>query len=152
MKNKKLISKLGYSDGSPFKDEPYLDIHTPNGKIDMSNTGVPLLANGRILPPYSGIHHFDTDIVREIPLPKAQSLGEIKDRLSNYLSGNEGLLPGNQTSIKQSVKDRLYNSVTPIAYDPKHAMKEFVAGKQLPFMWDGKETSFDEFQNQPMFR
>ena len=152
MKNKKLISKLGYSDGSPFKDEPYLDIHTPNGKIDMSNTGVSLLANGRILPPYSGIHHFDTDIVREIPLPKAQSLGEIKDRLSNYLSGNEGLLPGNQTNIKQSVKDRLYNSVTPIAYDPKHAMKEFVAGKQLPFMWDGKETSFDEFQNQPMFR
>lgn len=152
MKNKKLISKLGYSDGSPFKDEPYLDIHTPNGKIDMSNTGVPLLANGRILPPYSGIHHFDTDIVREIPLPKAQSLGEIKDRLSNYLSGNEGLLPGNQTSIKQSVKDRLYNSVTPIAYDPKHAIKEFVAGKQLPFMWDGKETSFNEFQNQPMFR
>jgi len=152
MKNKKLISKLGYSDGSPFKDEPYLDIHTSNGKIDMSNTGIPLWANGRILPPYSGIHHFDTDIVREIPLPKAQSLGEIKDRLSNYLSGNEGLLPGNQTSIKQSVKDRLYNSVTPIAYDPKHAMKEFVAGKQLPFMWDGKETSFDEFQNQPMFR
>jgi len=78
MKNKKLISKLGYSDGSPFKDEPHLDIHTPNGKIDMSNTGIPLWANGRILPPYSGTHQFDEDVVREIPL--AQSGHTVKKR------------------------------------------------------------------------
>ena len=68
MKNKKLISKLGYRDDSPYRDRSYIDIHTPDGSIDMSQTGIPLWANGRILPPYSGIHQFDTNVVREIPL------------------------------------------------------------------------------------
>ena len=60
---------MGYRDDSPFRKEDYLDIYTPNGIIDMSNTGIPLLANGgRYLPPYSGLHQFDTPWVREIPL------------------------------------------------------------------------------------
>lgn len=62
------VSKMGYRDDSPFNTRPYIDINTPNGLIDMSNTGIPLLANGQYLPPYSGMHQFDTDVVREIPL------------------------------------------------------------------------------------
>ncbi len=62
------ISKLGYRDDSPYNTLPYIDIDTPNGRIDMSGTGIPLWANGRILPPYSGIHQFDTTQVKEIPL------------------------------------------------------------------------------------
>lgn len=62
------ISKQGYRDDSPYRSMPSIDIHTPSGIIDMSSTGIPLWANGRILPPYSGIHRFDTDTVREIPL------------------------------------------------------------------------------------
>ena len=78
MKNKKLISKMGYRDDSPFRNRSYIDIHTPNGSIDMSQTGIPLWANGRILPPYSGMHQFDTNVVREIPL--AQSGHSVKQR------------------------------------------------------------------------
>jgi len=62
------VSKLGYRDDSPYRSLPYIDIHTPDGSIDMSGTGIPLWANGRILPPYSGIHQFDTQTVKEIPL------------------------------------------------------------------------------------
>ena len=62
-----LKSSLGYSDYSPFRNEPFIDIKTPTGMIDMSNTGTPLFANGRFLPPYSGLHNMGTTNVREIP-------------------------------------------------------------------------------------
>ena len=68
------VSKMGYRDDSPFNDRPYIDINTPNGVIDMSNTGIDLIANGRFLPKYSGRHQFDTSEVREIPA--AQMGGE----------------------------------------------------------------------------
>jgi len=60
-------SSLGYSDYSPFRTEPFIDIKTPTGMIDMSNTGTPLFANGQFLPPYSGLHNMGTTNVREIP-------------------------------------------------------------------------------------
>lgn len=63
---------LGYSDGSPYINEPFIDINTPSGLIDMSNTGRTILANGKELPPYSGIHNMGTTNVREIPLDKFQ--------------------------------------------------------------------------------
>jgi len=66
--NPKTISKMGYRDDSPYRNEPYLDIHTPNGQIDMSQTGIDLMANGRFLPAYSGMHQFDSNVVREVPL------------------------------------------------------------------------------------
>lgn len=72
-------SMMGYRDDSQYRNEPYIDIKTRTGEIDMSKTGIPLLANGVYLPPYSGVHQFDTNVVREIPLaqrggqlPKAQ--------------------------------------------------------------------------------
>ena len=64
------ISKMGYRDDSPFRDNPYNDIYTPNGIIDMSQTGIPLFANGQYLPPYSGMHDMGTENVREIPVAK----------------------------------------------------------------------------------
>jgi LysM repeat protein len=60
-------SSLGYSDYSPFRNEPFIDIKTPTGMIDMSNTGIPLYANGRLLAPYSGLHNMGTTNVREVP-------------------------------------------------------------------------------------
>jgi len=71
-------STMGYRDDSPFRNEEYLDINTPNGIIDMSNTGIPLLANGRLLQPYSGQHQFDSNVVREVPL--AQTGGEFIEK------------------------------------------------------------------------
>lgn len=78
---------LGYSDGSPYSSEPFIDINTPNGLIDMSNTGRPILANGVELAPYSGLHDMGTTNVREIPLDKFQGplrLGEVGRRITNF--------------------------------------------------------------------
>lgn len=78
---------LGYSDGSPYSSEPFIDINTPNGLIDMSNTGRPILANGVELAPYSGLHDMGTTNVREIPLDKYQGflrLGEVGKRITNF--------------------------------------------------------------------
>lgn len=86
MDNKKDISKHGYKDNSPYKDRPYLDIHTPNGVIDMDGVSVPLLANNVILGPNSGLHKFDTNMVREIPL--AQDGSEVKDYFTAYLNSD----------------------------------------------------------------
>lgn len=69
------ISELGYNDNSPYINSSYLDINTPNGTIDMSNTGMYLQATdntgySKILKPYSGTHQFKGNKVREVPLKK----------------------------------------------------------------------------------
>jgi hypothetical protein len=71
------VSTMGYRDDSPFTNRAYIDIHTPNGMIDMSNTGSPLMANGMYLPPYSGMYNMGTSHVREIPM--AQEGEEFSD-------------------------------------------------------------------------
>ena len=58
-----------------------------------------------------------------------------------YLNQQRGKL----LSPDHQLKLRLRDSITPIGYDVKHAAKEFIAGKRLPFIWDGKQTTFDDF-------
>ena len=53
-----------------LKKNPTIDIDTPDGIIDMTNTGIPLFANGTLLPPYSGKYNMGTTKVREIPATK----------------------------------------------------------------------------------
>ena len=98
MEDQKDISKQGYKDNSPYKDKPYLDIETQDGIIDMTNVSIPLLANNIILEPNSGLHKFDTKIVREIPL--AQDGIEVDQRLGvreNY--NKEGERIGESTHL-----------------------------------------------------
>ena len=47
---------------------------------------------------------------------------------------------------------RLYNSVTPIGYNLDQATKEMLYGSRQPFMWEGVETTFDDFGNHPRFQ
>lgn len=66
-------SVKGYSKGSPYRGNPYIDIKSPQGLIDMSNTDIPLYAvdetgHAKVLPPYSGMHQFPGSTVREIPI------------------------------------------------------------------------------------
>ncbi len=61
------ISEQGYRDDSKYRNRKSIDIHTPNGLIDMSHTSIPLIANGRHLSPYSGMHQFNTNVVTETP-------------------------------------------------------------------------------------
>jgi hypothetical protein len=71
-------SKMGYRDDSPFRNKQSMDIYTEDGTIDMSNTGVPIMANGKVLSPYSGMHQFDTNVVTEVPLEEAKKGGSKK--------------------------------------------------------------------------
>ena len=69
-----LISILGYSKNSPFKGNPYLDIHTPDGLIDMSNTEMDLIGidnKGNKKKMKAGAknpYKFEGNVVREIPM------------------------------------------------------------------------------------
>jgi len=56
-------SLLGYSDGSPYKKNKSININSPEGLIDMSNTSIPLYAEDETgystyLPPNSGMYQF----------------------------------------------------------------------------------------------
>lgn len=67
-----LQSILGYSQGSPFAGNPYLDIHTPEGLIDMSNTPIDLIGidnkgNKKKMKAWrKNPYKFEGDVVREI--------------------------------------------------------------------------------------
>lgn len=69
-----IISILGYSENSPFKGNPYLDIHTPNGLIDMSNTYMDLIGidnkgnKKKMKAGRKNPYKFEGDIVREVPM------------------------------------------------------------------------------------
>lgn len=99
MEDQKDISKHGYKDDSPYKDRPYLDIYTPNGVIDMTDVSIPLLANNVLLQPNSGLHKFNSDKVREIPM--AQEGEETK-----------GVLDFLTNPIRKRIADNLY----PVGY------------------------------------
>lgn len=104
------VSKMGYRDDSPFNERPYIDIHTPNGTIDMSNTGQPIIANGQYLPPYSGMHQFDTDVVREVPLEEAKKGGTKKNKkYSKSLSATNKLLKKNPMLNSKKTKRKTYD-------------------------------------------
>lgn len=68
------ISILGYSEGSPYAGNPYLDIQTPEGLIDMSKTPIDLIGidnKGNRKKMKAGTknpYKFEGDVVREIPL------------------------------------------------------------------------------------
>ena len=109
-------------DGGPLKKGPLLGID------NMGNQQM-------MFPGYNYV--FPGDMVMEIPV--AQSGLNIT---SSTAKG--GKLKGDDIRGK-SLNQRLYESITPIGYDWKHALKELRAGKRLPFMWDGKMTHFKDF-------
>lgn len=91
-----LISILGYSKGSPYAHNPYLDIHTPEGLIDMSNTpidliGIDNLGNKKKMKAGSkNPYKFEGDLVREIPFGNIyQQGGFSKQDLFNFLFEEE---------------------------------------------------------------
>lgn len=68
-----LQSILGYSRNSPFRGNPYLDINTPTGLIDMSNTNIDLVGidnlgnKKKMKAGRKNPYKFDGNLVREIP-------------------------------------------------------------------------------------
>lgn len=77
-------SMLGYSRNSPYKNDPFIDIFTPEGMIDMSNTdkdlvGIDEYGNTQLMLANSGNPYmFPGQQVREIPISKAGGLSPAK--------------------------------------------------------------------------
>lgn len=69
-----LKSILGYSKGSPYANNPFLDIFTPEGLIDMSNTPKDLLGidnkgnKKKMKANNKNPYKFEGDMVREVPM------------------------------------------------------------------------------------
>lgn len=95
-----LQSILGYSKGSPFANNPYLDINTPDGLIDMSNTDIDLwgidnkgnkkkMKAGRKKP-----YQFPGDQVREIPMQKG---GPTREDIYKFLFDDDEESPAPAT-------------------------------------------------------
>ena len=66
-----IVSTMGYRDDSPFRNSESLNIYSPEGFIDMSNVGMPIMANGQRLEPYSGLNQVppsSSGYVKETPL------------------------------------------------------------------------------------
>jgi hypothetical protein len=101
------VSKMGYRDDSPFNKRKSITINTPDGSIDMSNTGQPLIANGKYLPPYSGIHQFDTNEVIETKLDQAKKGGSKK--YSKSLLATNRLFKKNPLFKKPKYKGKTYD-------------------------------------------
>ena len=109
--DKKTKSEMGYRDDSPYRNEPFIDINTPNGLIDMSNTGRRLKAtdsegNTKILERYSGMHQFEPGIVREEPVDY-EEIELTDEQIEEYRNGGYVVeeLPTYQGDINGSEVD-----------------------------------------------
>jgi len=85
-------SILGYSKNSPYQNDPFIDIFTPRGLIDMSNTpkdliGIDNKGNKKKMKAFSkNPYKFEGDIVREMPARNPYQMGGISnDQLYSYL-------------------------------------------------------------------
>lgn len=84
-----LISMLGYSEKSPFRNNPYLDIRSPEGIITMENTpvdliGVDNLGNVKKMKAKSkNPYKFEGDTIREFPAQRGGN--PFKQQLLNFL-------------------------------------------------------------------
>lgn len=86
------ISMLGYSDKSPYKHNPYLDIVAPDGRITMADTSIDLIGmdnTGMVKKMKAGRkepYQFKGDIVREVPINNPyQKGGFTQNQLFNFL-------------------------------------------------------------------
>ena len=120
MTREEFISMMGYRDDSPFREFDEHNIKVgDNGLIDMTNTGIPLMANGRYLPPYSGHHQFKPNsIVTETPvakqggqLPKFQTQGGF-DEEGNYI-GFPNMFDANGNYVPFQVNTSDYSTTNP---------------------------------------
>jgi len=111
----------------------------PGNNITMKGVPYPVFAIPNVGIPtmmQSGQDYYfpDADYVDEIPM--MQDGGFFDKYVVAPLTGRP---------LRDALRRRLYESVTPIGYDPLHAAKEFAAGKRLPFKWDNKMTSYQDF-------
>jgi hypothetical protein len=158
-------SKMGYRDDSPFRKKKSMKINTSDGTIDMSNTGIPLMANGRALAPYSGVHQFDTNEVIETPLVEAKKGGsklyssnlQATNRIyaKNKLFKKNPLLKKNPLFKKKNYKKKIYDPQAmyfqdggPYNTDGPIAQEEYIENypvDSLPKIYGNEPDDYQKF-------
>lgn len=142
------VSKMGYRDDSPFNGRPYIDIKTPNGSIDMSNTGIDLIANGRFLPKYSGLHQFDTTEVRETPVAEdgGQYVDLTDEEIAEYRRGGYVVeeLPKAQTAGTTGLTSQDYMDV----YNNSLEIQNYI-NNQAGYFRNSGEEAFNKMYSTP---
>ena len=131
-----VISQLGYSQGSPFENEPYLNIHSPEGLIDMSNTKKDLLGidnKGNKKKMKAGTkkpYQFEGDTITEIPI---------------YQNGTRNPIPTNNPNDPRL---RAYNDSLKTFNLANLEQKNYYNGKSgvpVPFSKNPQFNSANEF-------
>ncbi len=167
-----LISQLGYSEGSPFAGNPYLDIETPEGLIDMSNTPIDLwgidnkgnkkkMKAGRKNP-----YRFAGSIVREIPVAQkgGNPFGDPRQLALNNMARTDQTrvngIPTNAIPVDiQAIKEmgnarvnvkakelvRRKKAINKSNLDP--GFKNAAAAEKLRFFPDDPDSFIDEYLN-----
>jgi len=148
-------SKMGYRDDSPFRKKKSMKINTSDGTIDMSNTGIPLMANGRALAPYSGLHQFDTNEVIETPLVEAKKGGsklyssnlQATNRIyaKNKLFKKNPLLKKNPLFKKKNYKKKIYDPQA-MYFQDGGENGAVVSGTETLCLDDGRCLETDQIQ------
>ena len=126
MNTKQHISKMGYRDDSPYRGRESININTPSGIIDMSQTGIPIFANGVLLPPYSGQHNMGTTNVTEIPaVQRGGQLPMAQNGLSDFFSWDNIKKAGELVidpigTIIDTAKNKIADNVDPYGYGDEY--------------------------------
>lgn len=118
----KKLSTMGYRDDSPYRNRKSITIDTPEGLIDMSQTGIPLMAEDEtgyqvMLNPYSGMHKFPGKRVTE---RRFQQGGDYEflfgdDDESDYETSEDEDLPATAPSANPRQQDAGYQSLLDMA-------------------------------------
>lgn len=122
-------AKLGYSDNSPYKNEPSIVI--PSGNIDMSKTSMPILAipnkgTPKIMQPKSGTHIFpDAQSVLEIPMMKWGGKKK-KKKVPYYQEGGQPVPAGVQLEDDEIIVTPNMDIMETSARDTHEQMKSDV--------------------------
>ena len=146
MTREEFISQMGYRDDSPLRNEDSLNIRTgPNGIIDMTNTGIPLMANGRYLPPYSGHHQFEPNsIVTEIPMAQDGLESMIRKKIGHTQEDMDASHDATIKLIKEQDWKNFQNAWPKLSKEEKKEIKDHWATGEIDFSQFGTNLTDEE--------
>lgn len=144
------VSELGYKNNSPYKNQPYLDINTPNGGITMKNVDKVLFAvdnTGQEKIMYPGQEYkFSGNKVREIPIAQKGN-GQLTDEqiVDAYMKKEK-----EDAIIAENTNQRIKNIPTVTTYSgstPNDLVKNVVKKTVVP---SKNKTTIDTLPNIPI--
>ncbi len=142
-----LKSILGYQQGSPYSNNPYLDIHTPEGLIDMSNTPMDLVGidnkgNKKKMKANSkNPYKFEGSIVREIPIMQRGGLKAID--FYKYIFNDEPQTPVSEKPVQEDQTPIESSSISTYEDNLQKSQNEFESVMSILSETDNYDEGID---------